>query len=344
MKLIHANFPTRCGACKKVIAKGERFYWEPSTKDGNRCLSCQGGAGNSPAPPATPAAAPVKFGKYYPDFVIEWAELKPLIRAATGEGTKLSGWRNASYRERFRGEYPYGADQADSDFHGFTRGQMHRWVTEGYKTTAIQGLSGLTPPIREKRRMQYVEDGDELLIDRVLAGEDNYMARWTKREVIPGVRLNIELDASAGSSTMLRDYQRWIAQAIYALQVSGVDCEISIFTLSRNLFREQGGNVTRQAVRVKKFGESSVDFYGFSAMFSPGAFRGIMFSLFALHADRQNLTLRGHGSGVTNEWGCRYNAETKSIDVACHWTATEFPESRMTALLRTAIEDMKRGW
>jgi hypothetical protein len=260
-----------------------------------------------------------------------------MVAAATAEPHQKIpaefAFRLESNEEGFRSEYAGGSWQ------GFTRGQMHRWVTKGYETDAIQSLSGL-PPMRQKRRTRYVEDGDELHLDRALSGEDNFMSVDTKREVIPGVRLNIELDASAGSSVMLRDYQRWIAQTIYSLETSGIDLEVNIFTLSRNLFAGQYG-IARQTVRVKRFGEIA-DFAGFSAMFSPGAFRGIMFSLFRLHADRKRERFVSHGSGVTNAWGCRFNPSGHSIDVACHWEAIEFPVTHMSALFRQAVTDMRQ--
>jgi hypothetical protein len=342
MRLIYAKFPTRCGVCKGRIAQGSRCYWEKGFKPVHPgCYTSD--VEKVPTKPAStipPAQTPPQTGreKFYPDFVIDWAELRPMIRAATSESEKLTGWRNAADRARFRNDLQGGT----SSYDGFTRGQLHRWITEGYKTDAIQGLAGLTPPIREKRRTMYVEDGDELILDRAFEGEEKYMTTATKREVIPGVKLNIELDASAGSSKMLWDYQRWIAQIIYALETSGVDCEVNIFTLSRNLFREQTSKVCRQMVRVKKEGEKA-DFAGFSAMFSPAAFRGIMFSTFAIHADRQNLSLRGYGSGVTTAWGVKFSPETASIDVACHWSAQTFPESHMTSLFRQALMEMKKA-
>lgn len=343
MKAIISKYAYTCGGCKKRFPAGSRAYWAKGFKP--LCPSCNSDGAKPQVSTAVsgnvvPSAKGAK-SPYRPDFLIDWAELRPIIKQATsrfgGKVEKPKDWKSSSNWNRFVGEFPYGEDSADN-FKFFTAGQMNRWVTKGYETDAIRGLAGL-PPIREKRRTLYVEDGDELHVDRALNGEDNFMSKDTKREVIPGVRLNIELDASAGSSEMLRDYQRWIAQTIYALETSGVDCEVNIFTLSRNLFSGQGG-VCRQVVRVKKFGVVA-DFAGFSAMFSPGAFRGIMFGLFAMHADRQGLSQHGYGSGVTNAWGVRFTPATNSIDVACHWTATTFPAELMTANLNTAIRDMK---
>lgn len=342
MKQIISKYAYRCGSCKTSFPAGSRAFWAKGLKP--LCVACHSAGNSSVASPNVQTATPKAKGNknpYDPDFMIDWAELRPIIAQATSKSSGLpekpNGWRLESNWARFVKEFPTGEDTAD-DFKFFTRGQMNRWVTKGYETDAIRGLAGL-PPIREKRRTVFVEDGDELHVDRALNGEDNFMSVDTKREVIPGVRLNIELDASAGSSIMLRDYQRWIAQTIYALETSGVDCEVNIFTLSRNLFAGQS-STCRQVVRVKKFGVTA-DFAGFSAMFSPGAFRGIMFGLFSMHADRQRLAFRSYGSGVTNAWGCRFNPEGNSIDVACHWTASEFPRDLMSGLLNQAIRDMK---
>lgn len=338
MKLIISKYAYTCSGCGNRFPAGSRAWWTKGFKP--QCVDCHatgakpiGGAGS-----AIPAAKGNK-NPYSPDFSIDWADLRPIIAAATGPNpVKPKDWKNLQNWNRFVGEFPAGEDKADN-FKFFTRGQMNRWVTKGYETDAIKGLGGL-PAFRPKRRTIFVEDGDELHVDRVLNGEDNFMSVDTKRDVIPGVKLNIELDASAGSSEMLRDYQRWIAQTIYALETSGVDCEVNIFTLSKNLFSGQGERTCRQVVRVKKFG-ATADFAGFSAMFSPGAFRGIMFGTFSIHADRQGLSLRGYGSGVTNAWGCRFNPATNSIDVACHWTASTFPTALMVANLNQAIRDMK---
>jgi hypothetical protein len=333
VKPIRSKYPATCSGCKAKIPAGTILYWEKGKKP--LCTTCYG-SGKAPETSYVSAVSPAssKPGTYHPDFTIDWFELRPMIRDAVTPGSTLRGWKNAGMRNRFRKDL----SPAYSSFAGFNRGDLEGWIVEGYKTSAIAGLTAPVP-MREKRRSLYVEDGDEIVLERVWSGDDTYMVTQTKRDVIPGVRLNIELDASAGSSKMLFSYQRWIAQTIYSLETSGVDCEVNIYTLSRNLFRGQSGTC-RQMVRVKKSGEIS-DFAGYSVMFSPAAFRGVMFSLFALHAERQNLSLMGYGSGVTTEWGVKYSPERKEINVACNWTASEFPEGMMNSALRVAIDDLK---
>lgn len=339
MATITSTYPFKCAQCGTAHAAGSKGNFNRTAAKGKKmtCLTCATTGGSQPiAPTATPQVTAVNRNKspYTPDFEINWAELRPMLVEATDPNGKLSGWRDASMRNRFRNEFK------GDKFSGFTAGEVNRWLRTGYRTEAIQGLGGLMPSMRKRTRTRFVEDGDELHLDRAFSGEEKFMSIPERREVMAGVRLNIELDASAGSSGMLFPYQRWMAQAIYSLLTSGVDCEVSIFTLSRNLFAGQVGTC-RQRVTVKKFGEMA-DFAGFSAMFSPAAFRGIMFSLFALHADRQSLSVRGYGSGVTNKWSVDYQPDARAIEIRCNWMGKDFPEMDMTAKLRAAITAMQK--
>lgn len=334
LKLISARFPGKCRICGNSHTVGARIYWAKGEKP--VCFDCGKSASRGENPPAAVKVVkrPKQTGKYDPDFVIDWAELRPMLVTATDPSNPtLTGWNRPALAARFVNEF------RGTSFHGFTKGQVHRWMTEGYKTEAIQGLAGLAPTLQSKRRSRFVEDGDELHIDRVFAGEDRYMSKTEKREIVAGVRLNFELDASANSDKALFPYQAWMAQSIYALESSGIDCEVGVYTLSRSLFQNQP-KTCRQMVRVKRFGEIA-DFAGFSAMFSPAAFRGIMFSTFALHADRQGLSVRGYGSGVTTKWGVTYDSPSRTINVSCDWQAKEFPAMEMTRQLRVAIQAMQ---
>src|SRR5262245_4557342 len=331
MKQITLKFPSKCGGCNVGIFAGATAYWEKGKKP--LCPACyNAGKESKPSPVSATAPASSKPGNYHPDFSIDWDELRPMIRDAVSDNP-LRGWNEATNRNRFKKDLT----PASSSWNGFNKGELREWITSGYKTTAIQGLTAI--PMREKRRTFYVEDGDEIIFEKMWAGDDNFMSIQSKKKVIPGVILNIELDASAMSSNMLFHYQRWIAQTIYSLETSGIDCEVNIYTLSRNLFAGQYGTC-RQMVRVKKQG-TLTDYAGFSAMFSPAAFRGIMFSLMAVHADRQKLRLFGYGSGVTTEWGCKYDSKSRSINVACNWTAHEFPEGTMNAAFQVALDQLK---
>jgi len=330
LKLIRTKFPTRCKDCGKIIPKGDRANWAKGY--GVTHPNCKAPETVNPAP--NNSLKPRTDAKYDPSWMIDWPELKDTLKKFAFKGEFPQGMSEYG-KQRIRSNFDHGG----AAFHGGDIDKLKVYLTEGYRTNAIQGLAGLVPPIREKRRLRFGEEGDEFHYDVAMSGDENYMSYWTKREQIPGVRLSLELDASAGSSDALFAYQRWMAQAIYALESSGVDCEVEIFTLSRGLFSPQK-KIARTSVRVKKSGEIA-DFAGFSAMMSPLAFRGIIFSCFSLQAQSMGISQRGYGSGVTDTWRVYYNSELHSIVADCDWTAHGFPEERMTEQLKAAIVQMK---
>jgi len=340
MKQLRLRYASRCGGCGIRLPKGAIAWWAHGQKP--LCPNCHSAGKQSvPSPVATasPATAKPKSHKYFNDFVIEWPEAKRLLAAVV----KSNGQDRQGLTDR-QFNYLWADIKGDSDgtsWYGFTRGDIIDWLTTGYQTTAIQGLAGMVPAFRRKRRTRYTEDGDELHVDRAISGEDNFMSVATKREVIPGVKLNIELDASAGSSQALFAYQQWIARTIYALESSGIGCEVDIYTLSRGLFNENNG-IVRTAVRVKQEDEIA-DYAEFSAMFSPAAFRGIMFALFSVQANREGMTQMGHGSGVTDSWSVNWHPDTRSIEIRCDWNAHTFPEESMTAQFKTALTEMREN-
>jgi hypothetical protein len=327
---IVAKYSGTCSKCGKRYNVGDRIYWEKGNRQKFHA-NCGVDNSDNPSPSRTPQNH--ASGAYDPSFIIDWPELKELLvnflfRGKVESEALRSWWQRDLCRS------------SSSSFGGYSTDQLKRWLTTGYQSKAIQGLADLSPPIREKRRLQFTDEGDEIHLDLAWSGVDNYMSQWTKRETIPGVTLSLELDASAGSSEALFAYQRWMAEAIYALESSGVDCEVEIFTLSNSLFQGQKGTA-RTAVRVKRSGEIA-DFLSFSAMLSPAAFRGIIFSLFKLQGIRQGYGMIGHGSGVTNTWAVKYEPEIKSIVARCNWNEHgAFPAERMTAELRQAIKDLR---
>lgn len=333
MKRIVNTFPAKCRDCGGILPKGSTVKWAKGF--GVTHLTCRNpeivNKPTNPPPSAQSISKPAK--QYDPNWVIDWPDLKETLRNFAFKSEFPKGM-NQSLKNYFHGNFSFGKEWTGGDIEN-----LKRYITEGYRTTAIQGLAGLVPPIREKRRLKYGEEGDEFNYDIAMSGDENYMSFWTKREQIPGVKLSLELDGSAGSTDALMKYQRWMAQSIYALEAAGVDCEVEIFTLSRNLFRPQAA-IARTAVRVKNSGEIA-DFAGISAMFSPLAFRGIMFGCFSLQAHEMGLSQVGHGSGVTNRWRCYYNPEIHAIVSDCDWHATTFPEEQHTEQFKQAIRDMK---
>src|SRR4051812_4301083 len=101
-----------------------------------------------------------------PDFTVDWSDLKQVSLAfLAGNPPKMRVGNANIFNESL--VHP-------SSWHGYTAGQVERWLREGFATSAIQGLAD-TLPATEKRRRVYKDEGDELHIDRAYAGEENFM-------------------------------------------------------------------------------------------------------------------------------------------------------------------------
>jgi len=223
---------------------------------------------------------------------------------------------------------------------GHSRGQAERWLREGYQSDALKGIHDFNPPLREKRRLQFVEEGDEFHLDLAHNGDENYMSEWTKKQVIPGVRVELRPWFSASvNAEVVNRFNSWTNQAIYALESAGVDAEISYIFQGMS-----AGKRHYTDIRLKKENEIS-DFVGISPMLSPAAFRMLGHTALYLHADAQGYQgSRGgsskHGGG--NSWNVSLDEEG-SIIVETPAHARSFPQEEMTAKLRLCLKSIMKG-
>lgn len=267
------------------------------------------------------------------DWTIDWADLKQFSQAAM-RGQKLGlKPRNAEVFEHLT--HP-------SQWNGFDRGQVERWMKSGYESSAIQGL-GEAAPVREKRRFILADEGDEISIPDALGGEEYFMIRQTKRQIVPGVSLDVIVTfASSTDAAIVNAYNAWICRTAYGLDISGIDAEITLNFSVRGCISEIPGR-TNTRVRVKKSGEL-IDFVSISPMMSPAAFRGFLFSACALHAESRNMNAAGglgHGDNE-QQFGVKFNPNTRKIVVTSQRIgAKQFPEARMTAELKQALKDSR---
>jgi len=350
-KLMTAHYPGRCQRCKTRFPAGAPIYWSKATKA--ICTKCgeQGSPDDgidkakreipSPPPPKPeppkPVAPPIPKPGTTHDFTIDWSELKEMTKQAfNGKFPKLRSRNLATFRENLLNP---------REWHGFTAGQVQRWITEGYQTQGIHGLSEFTPMIREKRRLRYVEEGSEFHADLAMSGDENFMSEWTKREVIPGVSLDcIVTFAASTPAEVVNAYNTWICRTVYSLESAGVDCEVTLnFQVNDTLDGLNG--LTNTRVRVKKENEVS-DFLSISPMLSPAAFRGFLFAATALHAEAKKTDASyGLGNGPNEmPFSVSYDAEARKIVVTSQRIgATVFPEERMTNEFREALKAAMRG-
>jgi hypothetical protein len=276
-------------------------------------------------------------------FQIDWFDYKKILKATVLDGNGPTLNNNTTTRS-------FATHVSDSgSWRGYTDGQLKRWISEGYAPPEmVGGLSNLIPPMREKSRTIWNEDGDEFHVDRAMSGTDNFMSSQSRREVIPGLKIEAGIMfSSATNHTVVNNYTIWLCKVLFSLEQSGIDTQLtldfpsweSVNDSSRKRAGTSGSTLYHSVVRVKKEGEIS-DFKSWSTMVSPAALRNFGFGAICLHANEINGTPSGTmGRGVPerSEWKLVWNEERRVLIVENAYTSSSFPESKMTADLKSVM-------
>jgi len=265
------------------------------------------------------------------NFRIEWPDLKLVaLHLISGDTSDFKRENN----KRLALSYVQGGGWA-----GFSAGQLERWLKSGFQTDAIHGLEDFIPPIREKRKLRFAEEGDEFHYDIAASGDDNYMSEWTKRDEIPGLAISADIAIVGGvGSSILNAYYTWLCRVAFSIEAAGVDTEISLYSRVNRLFK--GGNeITHTLIRVKKENEAT-DFLSWSAMLSPASLRGLGFIAQTLHADSRNRDVSpGQGGRIDKTgWHTEFQPDSRTLTVTCDGNSNiGFPETKMTESLRHSL-------
>jgi hypothetical protein len=264
---------------------------------------------------------------------IDWPELKSVaLRLIEGN---TSDFKRANNQNSALGYVQGGS------WDGFTKGQLERWLREGYKTDMIHGLEDFIPPVREKRKFVFAEEGDEFHFDIAAGGDDNYMSRFTKRDEIPGLGIDVEIGMSAGNNAaVLNAYYTWLCRVCFAVESAGIDTEVTLrYAMERYAFRRDATNPYTTVIRVKQENEAT-DFLSWSPMLSPASFRSLMFIANTLHAESRGHDVNsGQGQRLSGRWGVKFIPETRTLSIGCPWNDHSFPEEHMTNQLREALRE-----
>jgi hypothetical protein len=341
-----ARFPGVCRECSGRINRGDAIVFRGKGNSVHLLCSEPGNSSDptdaaSPAsPPAIPATVP--SSEFQPTgnvldgtrWLVDWPQLREaIVEAMAGDFGRFPNAPSVA-REI--------ASVQKTTFTGYSRTQALDWLENGYTDEALAGLEDFAPPIREKRRFVYGEEGDEIDLSAAWAGEDNFMTHWTKRDVIPGIALEFRFGFQAATPAhVVNGYQHWIARATEAIQSAGIDPEISIVFGSKSTWDQV---YREEVVRVKKQNET-VDLHSWSSMLSPAVYRTFGFLAKCLHAENRGKTIsKSIGKPHSrSEWKVYYDEEAGKIITENPWEAPSFDEDRMTAQLREAIEQLKRG-
>lgn len=349
LRRMTSRYNGRCKRCKARYSVGDPIFWSKPT--GALCIDC-GGTTETPKAKTPKAKTPktetvptrnvnlpsVTLRGRDSYFTIDWNELREIVRESSFNGN-VSSCRIAENKSMILKH----SNSEISDWHGYSVGQLQRWLTEGYSDGTIHGLGDFDPPLREKRRYKYSEEGEEILLDRALSGDDDYFGGYTPKDIIPGVAVEAEIMFSSGvSAEVVNAWNRFICRAVLTLETAGIDSQVTLKFTSADA--AGNGKILHSIVRVKKENEAT-DFHSFSAMLSPAALRTMGFTALVLQCEQSGRPVdygigRGHSG---SEWKIVWNAERRILEFHCPYSPYgAFPETEMQNQLRDALHEMKK--
>ena len=331
---ITARYRGICRACGKRINVGDEIVFRGSKNSTH--AQCEPSPEPDKKPDGFGRPAEVKSnGKPSDRTVIDFPDLKRVAQEVYAGNSAESLPINCEYASIL-------LNRGDTGFTGYSSAQAQDWLANGYRDEALQGLEDFAPPIREKRRFVYGEEGDEIDLSAAWSGEDNFMTHWTKRDVIPGVSLVFEMAfVCHTSASVIIAYERWLARATEAITAAGIDPEISISFPGQLCGIGGRGTLNHTSlVRVKRANET-VDIHAWSAMLSPAAYRSFGFLSKLMHGEEMGQRVgyglsQNHGG---NSWAVEYDNENGQIVVRCPFSPNgRFPEEDMTAQLKPPLK------
>lgn len=268
------------------------------------------------------------------EHTINYGELKQLyIKAVEGKRICKRNSNESKLRDLVRGW------QTRSRFYGPSSKQMIEWLHKGYVEKGLT-LDPPIDPVRKRRRLQYGDEG-ELQLDLMWSGHDYPFLQWTKREIMPGMRVDILYNFQAGTQVnVIIDYCRFVLRSLVALESAGIDLEVWISSDSSNIFSGSWTDTLYNHVQVKKEGEQT-DYLGWSAMISPGGFRHLMFLDYVVSSDSLGKDVSGGLGRAVNmpgSWKVSFDPQERFLRFYCPWHPYDFPEKEMETQLREVIK------
>jgi hypothetical protein len=271
-------------------------------------------------------------------FTIEWMELREIAEHFYRNGRTADALKK--YIKRAANRRLAAEHLSAGDWHGYTADDVELWLLNGYQPELLQDVA-FNPPIRDKRKIIYGEEGDEFHYDLAASGDDRPFSSQTKRENIPGAAIQAMVSMSSSTrASVVNAYNVWIARAAFSLEDAGIDTEISFRNDVQGSLTD--GKKVITIVRVKKEGQTA-DFTSWSPMLSPAAFRTFIFLAKIIAGDRLNRdTEPGLGRPVGgNKWDMQYDEKSRSLIPSCPSTPSEFPGMDMTDALRKSLREMQ---
>jgi hypothetical protein len=317
-KVINLRYADKCRKCGVSISAGSQAYWH-----GKRF-----GISHYPRCTSEPDAKPTKPKTNERTFIIDWPKLREIYLGLIDGSKQPSDVVKRDHNAKHLAMHLKGWT-TDWKWYGASGQEMKTWINSGFHVPGIENANPDLIPHRKRRRMRFGEEG-ELQVDLALSGYDYPFLEWEKRERKPGMRLEIAVSFSAiTNASVIAQYQRWIAQAISTLEETGYDLEVNLSNEVDNSWMRSYGR-EKTMIRVKRENEA-IDFAQWSALFSPGAFRHLMFLAKIIGADEAGQDAdHGLGSPIGLDWKVTLDEITSTLSIRNPTAPSSFPEAAMS--------------
>ena len=330
-RIITLRYGAKCSVCGNHVAAGERAYWTKTPRSTTTHVGCMktDNSSNVPTPVATDANAS--------DFTADYIDVRDAFQQIS-----KGGFAPFSAKQKTVCEFIRGLWKSDPTWVGASVSEMETWIKDGYRVDGLSEISGTLIAAKPRRKLRFADEGDELHLDLAWSGVDNHFSEWEKRVTKPGLVVEMEMAYHAGNvAQRIRPYLVWLARMLQTLDENGIDVEASMVNTVVHLTNEAGYDKPyKTRVRVKRPGEAA-DFSAWSALFSPGGFRQLMFTAKIMHGDsRSEITLNGLGAPRTSDkWDIEYDPDENRMIVRQTQNA-DFPEFDMTQKLGAIIRQI----
>lgn len=273
------------------------------------------------------------------DHTIPFTDLKDAyIRAVAGQDVCHFKKNNDHVAEMVQ------AWREKSSFYGPSSKEVIEWLHKGYQQPGLT-LDPPIEPVRKRRRLKYGEEG-ELQLDLMWSGHDYPFLDWTKRDTLPGMRVDIRTNFVSSTPVDIPiAFYRWVLRALVALESAGIDVEVWLTGENQGIFQGDSGNYLMNHVQVKKQGEQT-DLLSWSPMLSPGGYRHLTFLSYIIGSDSHKKIAKsslGHGPAARLGWTVSFDPDTSELRFACPYSPRDFPESEMDTQLRLVLAEARKA-
>lgn len=206
----------------------------------------------------------------------------------------------------------------ESAWEGGSYADTDRYMTDGYKAPEFRSSAKYVRSSAKKRRT-YRDDDGNLNLDRLYAGEEKFFEKREKKNVKPGITVNVEYAfAAMVNHEDVRKYGAFVAGLVAAIEKQGYDLEVNVDSLLDNLM--VGDRNVRTTVRcnVKKRGQKS-RFHSWSCLFAPTGYRHIMFHAYHVAGAKIGKTpVSSLGMTIGGRaWGVEYDRKENTVTIRC---------------------------